>query len=617
MRRISRAWSKAGAALAVVAAVFAAPQAQAQRDWPSVFLTQYPQAGTTLTAAANNCSLCHTSVPALNPYGQSIQPANDSTIQERLTAVEGTNSDGDNDGTNECDNITEINNDTLPGDPASTPATCGEPPTNEAPAANDDSATTPHDAAVVVDVLANDTDDGQPVPPGAISINSFDSVSVNGGTVDCGSTTECIYEPPAGFTGSDSFTYDVTDGGLVSTLRATVTIDVTNTAPEANDDAGGTEENVPVTIDVLANDVDADGDAIEINTFDATTANGGTVTCNGDCSYNPPAAFTGDDTFTYDISDGIATSNRAIVTITVTAGPDVEPPVVEDPGPQTNSEDDAVSLQIVATDNVGVTNYLATGLPPGLDIDAAGLISGTVSFDAVAHPNLSEIYTVEVTVADAAGNTASTVFDWTVNDVNRLPDAVDDAASTSADTLVTIDVLANDSDPDGDPLTISAFDAASTNGGTVNCMATCEYQPPAGFTGEDAFTYTIEDGFGGSATATVTVDVAPTVAADLDIKKLKVTKQVRLDKVKPVRIELTVKNNGAVEGDASATIVGEQNGGVVYNETLTVTDPVGNGQMKAAFPSFTPTMTGDITWTATIVDGDPEADTAMSTTTVR
>ena len=121
----------------------------------------------------------------------------------------------------------------------------------------------------------------------------------------------------------------------------------------------------------------------------------------------------------------------------MTAGPDLEPPVVENPGPQASSENDAVSLQILATDNVGVTSYTATGLPIGLTIDAAGLISGTVSFDAVMHPALSDTYAVAVTVADAAGNTSTVIFDWLVNDVNRAPLAVDDAASTSPDTAVS------------------------------------------------------------------------------------------------------------------------------------------------------------------------------------
>ena len=109
-------------------------------------------------------------------------------------------------------------------------------------------------------------------------------------------------------------------------------------------------------------------------------------------------------------------------------------------------------------------------------------------------------------------------------------------------------------------------------------------------------------------------DVPP---VDLDIAQFKVTKRVRLARVKPVGIQLTVRNSGVVEGDAPATITGVQNGVEVYNETLTVSDAVGNGRTKFDFPDYIPTDAGDIVWTATIADGDPDDDAATATTVVQ
>jgi mono/diheme cytochrome c family protein len=88
------------------------------------------------------------------------------------------------------------------------------------------------------------------------------------------------------------------------------------------------------------------------------------------------------------------------------------------------------------------------------------------------------------------------------------PVANDDTASTEQDTAVDIDVLANDSDPTNDPLSVTAFDAASANSGTVACTGAgiCTYTPPAGFTGVDTFNYTASDGQE-TATAMVTVTV--------------------------------------------------------------------------------------------------------------
>jgi hypothetical protein len=88
--------------------------------------------------------------------------------------------------------------------------------------------------------------------------------------------------------------------------------------------------------------------------------------------------------------------------------------------------------------------------------------------------------------------------------------AADDSATTNAGTVVDIDVLSNDSDPDGDALTVSNYESASAQGGTVQCTAAgvCTYTPPGGL-GNDSFVYTASDGNGGTDSATVTVVVKP------------------------------------------------------------------------------------------------------------
>jgi hypothetical protein len=92
---------------------------------------------------------------------------------------------------------------------------------------------------------------------------------------------------------------------------------------------------------------------------------------------------------------------------------------------------------------------------------------------------------------------------------NRPPTARDDQAATHRNRAVVVDVLANDGDEDGDPLTVAA--AGSATNGTVRVVdGGIEYEPRKGFGGIDTFTYTISDGRGGEATATVAVDVGST-----------------------------------------------------------------------------------------------------------
>jgi hypothetical protein len=91
---------------------------------------------------------------------------------------------------------------------------------------------------------------------------------------------------------------------------------------------------------------------------------------------------------------------------------------------------------------------------------------------------------------------------------NRPPVARDDTATTAFATPVTIDVLANDSDPDGDPLTIQSVTTPTLGTATISGNAIV-YTPAAGVVGTDTFRYTINDGRGGIASASVTVTIAP------------------------------------------------------------------------------------------------------------
>ena len=91
--------------------------------------------------------------------------------------------------------------------------------------------------------------------------------------------------------------------------------------------------------------------------------------------------------------------------------------------------------------------------------------------------------------------------------LNNPPVAADDTATTWVDTMASTDVLANDSDPDGDPISVDSFTQPSNGSVTIGAGGLLDYTPNPAFYGADSFTYTVSDGQGGADTATVNVTV--------------------------------------------------------------------------------------------------------------
>src|SRR5205809_518311 len=131
--------------------------------------------------------------------------------------------------------------------------------------------------------------------------------------------------------------------------------------------------------------------------------------------------------------------------------------------------------------------------------------NGTVTFTPA--PDFNGTAGFDYTVSDGSLSDIGHVT-ITVTPVNDAPLAVDDSATTPEDVAVTIAPLANDSDPDGDPLIITG--ATATNGTVVIVGATnLVFTPATNFNGTATIIYTISDGKGGSASATVTTTVTP------------------------------------------------------------------------------------------------------------
>lgn len=187
-----------------------------------------------------------------------------------------------------------------------------EVPVNHAPVAGDDPASGAEDATIDGSVLGNDSDEDN---------DSLSAVLVDGpshGTLTLNPDGTFSYTPAANWSGTDTFTYVANDGELDSNVATvTITVSAVNDAPLAADDSATTDEDTSVTIDVLPNDSDIDGDSLSAQLVAGPSH--GTVVLNpdGTFTYTPDADYFGEDSFTYTAADGDLDSNLATVTITI------------------------------------------------------------------------------------------------------------------------------------------------------------------------------------------------------------------------------------------------------------------------------------------------------------
>ncbi|TEU16204.1 MAG: tandem-95 repeat protein [Dehalococcoidia bacterium] len=181
------------------------------------------------------------------------------------------------------------------------------------------------------------------------------------------------------------------------------------------------------------------------------------------------------------------------------------PVTVAAPGVLSNDSDPDVgdTLTVTALDTSGTV-----GAVNAWDADGSFAYNPDGQFEYLqAGSSTTDSFTY--TVSDSDGGTDTATVTITVNGVNDPPVAVNDSAITDEDTPVIIDVLDNDSDVDGDTLTVDSV-TQGANGSVINNGGNVTYTPALNFTGIDSFTYTISDGNGGTDTATVTVNVTVT-----------------------------------------------------------------------------------------------------------
>lgn len=372
------------------------------------------------------------------------------------------------------------------------------PPGN--PVAQNDQATTTVAAPVVVAVLANDTDPNH----FALTVTSIPAAPAHGVAQINGDNT-ITYTPMSTYSGGDQFSYTITNGhGGTASANVTVTV-VAAPPPVAQNDSATTPFQKPVTIAVLANDSDPSGFALSVTQTTVPSSGTATINANNTIAYTPALGFAGDAAFNYTISNGHGGTTSATVTVTVLPPP---PPVAQ-PDNATTPFHTPVTIIVLANDSdpsglaLSVTQVMDLTNGSGtLNINANNTITFTpdIEFDGTA--------TFSYTIKNTYGGTATATV--SVDVLAPVPPiAGPDSATTPSNTPVTIDVLANDSDPNSLPLSIQQAGFPLHGSAVANADNTITYTPNAGFQGVDLFIYVVQNSQGAIANGNVTVTVGP------------------------------------------------------------------------------------------------------------
>jgi large repetitive protein len=383
-------------------------------------------------------------------------------------------------------------------------------PLEEPPYARDDSTFTYVDVPVTIDVLRNDGDPsgGRPRLVGRPGCPA-------GGDATVTADGQVRYDPPAGRSGAFRCTYVVTNArGLTASASIIVSVRepvITNRPPEANPDSLTVEVGATASIDVIANDRDPDGPNAELELVSSTAPVLGTATRSGRVITFVAGNRTGNATINYQVADakGAVSLGRLEVTITERANraPIAVPDAATIFGPATPQQFDVLANDSDPDETPGGLSVVSATRVSG---DATVSLAGSVVTISPPADFLGQVL-VTYTIRDGGGLTATSTIVLTVlKPINRPPDARDDVAEVVNGGSATVAVLLNDSDPDGDPLSVSIVSSADPSLGStsLNANKSITFTARPGASGTAVIGYQVSDGEL-TDTATLRINVRP------------------------------------------------------------------------------------------------------------
>ncbi|HGS5552352.1 TPA: tandem-95 repeat protein [Vibrio parahaemolyticus] len=429
-----------------------------------------------------------------------------------------------------------------------------------------DKTTVVEDTPTIIKVLGNDTFEGKD------KVVSLDAENgPKNGTVIVNNDGTVTYTPDDNYVGKDTFTYVVTSGGVSESTTVEVNVTPVNDAPVAKDDIATTQEDTAVTIDVLSNDTDVDGDKLSVESASVPKEQGTVEVVNGKLVFTPAENFNGDAEITYTVTDGQLTDEAKV---TVTVNPVNDAPTIKVDAVESITEDAVSTDKVVATLTVRDTDTPEDQLTVSLENNSNGyfvLVGNEVKLtqvgvDAVNNDELNlKDLTISASVSDGVNPTASDSDSLVVNRVNDAPTVenaiADQVLSEDFDTY-TIDLNEVFKDSDSSlEFSVSGNDNIQIS--IVNGVATIT--PTADWNGSETLTFTATDPSGESVSQTVDFTVAPVVDIKADSTNV----------VEDTPTIINVLGNDTFEGKDKVVSLdaenGPKNGTVTVNNDGTVT----------------------------------------------
>ena len=382
---------------------------------------------------------------------------------------------------------------------------------NEPPVANADHLVVREGASASISPMANDTD------PNSDTLRLVSVDDVPAGITAVMDSTAGTITVDGNTAGTYYLSYTITDGPTTATgiIRVDVAPTGSDLPPSTEDDLGVLPDGGQVLVDLLANDSDPTGGVLTVQQLDVPTGSPLAVALVNRqmVRVTAPSGLSNPASFTYTVSNGVATASATVTILPAPANTESAPPELNDDSLVVRVGDVA-SVSVLDNDRspaglkLTVSSELQHEIPA--DLGSVFVSNNVVRVRGGSRPGSGRIV---YTVSDTAGNVASAVVNLTVvamdEDTNTAPRPKDVVARTVAGHKVTIPIPLEGIDAEGDSVTLVGMASSARLGTVTQVGSNFEYTPGNDVQGTDSFTYVVEDALGKQAIGGIRVGVAP------------------------------------------------------------------------------------------------------------